>query len=330
MPVTQTVFARGSSGSGGNEINSQNTNTVPVTELRFEAAPGGDILLEYNGGNSDPDTILFVDGVETTFTVILTGTLPNSNKFRDVNGEDLRGEPIVVIEDDNTGQQYYFLDDRIVSAETMADLPNGSIALGNSNNAPPPIAICFCSGTLIDTPDGPRAIETLSPGELVLTDQGPLPVRWIGHRQVQTSEMAQYSELRPVCIAKGAIGDGLPSADVMVSANHRVQISGWAVELAMGQESALIAAKHLTDRPGIDTVMPDHAVTYIHLLFDSHRLVTTSGLISESFAPGPVGLATLNPRDREIVDQIALSPSPAEAPRLSLRQHEARALPALA
>ncbi len=331
MPVTQTVYARGDSATANNgAINSQNPNTVPVTELRFEATDGGDILLDYNGGLSDPDTVLYVNGVQTTFTVEFTGTMPNTKKFSDINGEDLRGEPVVVITDDDTGQRYYFFTDRIVSADTMAALPNGSIRLDAVDEMPPPVAICFAADTLVDTPAGPRVIGTIVPGDIVLTDRGPQPVRWIGKRTVSGAELAATPTLRPVRIAAGALSAGCPSADIVVSANHRIYLSGWAVELAIGRPGALVAAKHLAGRPGITQICPPDGITYVHLLFDSHSLVTTSGLVSESFAPGPVGLATLSPSARRDVARIAVDPGAHAHRHISLRQHEARALPALA
>ena len=40
--------------------------------------------------------------------------------------------------------------------------------------------ICFAQGTLIQTPQGERRIETLKPGDMVVTlDNGPKPIRWL-------------------------------------------------------------------------------------------------------------------------------------------------------
>src|SRR5690606_32383544 len=49
--------------------------------------------------------------------------------------------------------------------------------------------ICFTSGTLIATPDGERAVETLRPGDLVMTrDHGPQELRWVGMRVMRSEE----------------------------------------------------------------------------------------------------------------------------------------------
>jgi len=38
--------------------------------------------------------------------------------------------------------------------------------------------VCYAPSTLIDTPNGPRTVESLRPGDLVLTvDLGPQPIR---------------------------------------------------------------------------------------------------------------------------------------------------------
>ena len=331
MPTSVTFFARGDSSTASNgAINSQNVNTVPVTELRFEPADGGNLTLDYNDGTSDPDTVLFVNGVETTFTVEFIGTLPNTGKFSNINGFDLRGEQVVVITDDQTGQRYYFLTDQILSAETMAAFPNGAIQLDAVDETPPPIAICFAADTLVDTPDGPRAVGGIAPGDLVLTDIGPRPVRWVGKRHVTAEEMALTPTLAPVTVGAGALAPGVPARAVTVSANHRVQVTGWALELVFGAERALVAAKHLAGRPGIAHALPAEGITYVHLMFDSHRLVTTSGMVSESFEPGPVGLATLDPVARRDVARVPVSTSAPPHGHASLRRHEAQALHALA
>ena len=131
-------YARGDSSSANNaSVNSQGTKTTPTTELVFDLDPAaganGDYILEYNGGASDPDTLMYVDGVATTFTVEFSGSLPVSNKLSNVNGFDLRGEAIVVVTDDTTGQRYYMLtnSDTLFSSDaemyaTMDAMPNGS------------------------------------------------------------------------------------------------------------------------------------------------------------------------------------------------------------
>lgn len=329
--MTEIVFyARGDSSTANNaSINTQSLIATPVAELRFVSTADGDIILDYNDGLSDPDTLLYVNGSTepTTFTVEFTGTLPISSRYADVNGIDLRGADLIVITDDTTGQRYWFITETQLDEATVAALPNGATSVANVNENPPPVVICFASGVEIDTPDGPRLVENLAAGDVVSTDVGPRPLVWVGRRHVKLGELFLEPMLRPVEIRRNAFGPGLPKSSVIVSANHRIRLTGWQIALSTGGDHALIAAKHLVDGNAVRRTLPRDGVTYHHLMFDSHRLVTSHGLVSESFDPGPVGLATLTPENRRAVEALMIGwdREPAhDTP--SLRKHEAAAL----
>lgn len=139
-------------------------------------------------------------------------------------------------------------------------------------------APCFVAGTLVDTPDGPRKVESLTPGDMVLTvDEGACPVRWVGGRTV-----SGRGSLAPVCIKAGVLD---AQRDVLVSPQHRLLIAGWQAQLLFGEDEVLVAAKSMINGKTIMSA-PCDTVHYVHLFFDSHQLVTTSGLISESLFPG--------------------------------------------
>ena len=83
---------------------------------------------------------------------------------------------------------------------------------------PPPIIICFGAGTVIETNLGPTPVECLKPNDLVLTrDNGLQPIRWIGHRVLDTLDLAQYPHLRPIKFGAGSMGADLPYRDLTVS-----------------------------------------------------------------------------------------------------------------
>jgi hypothetical protein len=154
--------------------------------------------------------------------------------------------------------------------------------------------VCFTAGTLVETPVGPRRVESLEPGDLVQTlDHGPQPLRWIGIRSV-----AGRGENAPILIRNGALGN---SADLRVSPQHRVLITGWRAELFAGCDEVLASAHHLVD-DGRILRAPCDRVTYVHLLFDRHEILETSGLFSESFHPAAYGLSLLDaPQIAEVV-----------------------------
>lgn len=161
------------------------------------------------------------------------------------------------------------------------------------------VTICVARGTLIDTETGPVPVEDLRPGDKVLTVDGPpQPVRWIGCRPVSARELRADPSLRPVRIAAGAFGQGLPARDLTVSPQHRVLVDDWRAELFFGAAQVLVPAKALVNDL---TIRTDHAadgVDYFHVLFDRHELMLTEGLPTESFHPGDYALRALGDETR--------------------------------
>lgn len=193
------------------------------------------------------------------------------------------------------------------------------------------LLICVARGTRIATPDGEVPVESLAVGDLVDTVDGPAQaVRWIGSRMVGKAELAARPHLRPVRIRAGALGENRPVRDLLVSPQHRVLLGGWRAELLFGEDEVLAPAKALVndDTIRIDTAAEE--VEYFHILFDTHQIMLTEGLPTESFHPQEY---SLNALDRAVRDEIlSLFPALADmrgqgkTARLSLRPWEARML----
>ncbi len=163
---------------------------------------------------------------------------------------------------------------------------------------------CFASGTLIDTASGARAIESLAKGDQVLTkDHGPQTLRWVGSR-----ELIAPGDLGAIVISAGALGN---TAELRVSPAHRILLSGWRAEVLTGHGEVLVAARDLING---DTIWQDRQtpVTYYHMLFDTHQIVTSDGVHSESYHPTTTGLADLSPATKAEV--LALFPQLATDP----------------
>ena len=180
--------------------------------------------------------------------------------------------------------------------------------------------ICFADGTRIDTPCGPRAIETLEPGDLVLTrDHGPQPLRWMGRKTVVGA-----GALAPIEFAPGSIGN---KELLRVSPQHRMLVDDYRAELYFGSEEVLAAADFLVNGETIlRREVPE--VTYFHLLFDTHQLIRAAGVWSESFHPAGYGIASLSDNAREALFDLRpdLRSNPGgygRAARMSVKRHEA-------
>ncbi len=199
---------------------------------------------------------------------------------------------------------------------TVTNGVNTDVGFVNATSVP-----CFVAGTMIATPDGERAAETLCIGDLVLTqDDGPQPLRWIGARRV-----AATGDLAPICIRAGTFGD---HRDLRVSPLHRVLIRDSVAELLFGETEVLVAARDLVNDRSV-TRQTGGEVTYVHLMFDSHQVIFSEGLETESFLPGP---QTNKSFETQIVDEICaifpdINPETGEgyspAVRHTLRRYEA-------
>lgn len=159
---------------------------------------------------------------------------------------------------------------------------------------------CFVAGTMIETPDGPRAIETLQAGEIVQTaDNGAIAVRLVLHTTVSARDLAHQPHLRPIRIAAGALGQDLPNRDLYVSPQHRVLVRSKIAQRIFATNEVLVAAKQLLQIDGIDVATDLPEVTYYHLIFDQHEIVLSNGAETESLYPGPLALRNLGRAARE-------------------------------
>ncbi|WP_394197455.1 Hint domain-containing protein [Litoreibacter albidus] len=151
--------------------------------------------------------------------------------------------------------------------------------------------LCFTDGMALDTPHGPRLVEDLKPGDLVLTrDNGPQPVRWHGRR-----DLVAAPSVAPIEIAAGLLGNVRP---IRVSPQHRILCAGYRAQLYFGHDEVLVAAKSLVNGSSVRQ-LDAGAVSYHHILFDQHEIVTCDGVASESYHPGSYSLPGLDNRARE-------------------------------
>ena len=146
---------------------------------------------------------------------------------------------------------------------------------------------CFAAGTRVKTAEGLRAIETVKVGDLVETlDHGMQPVRWVG-RQCHSAQVLQLApKLRGIVIGKGALGHGLPRADVCVSRHHRIMLQSDLAQRLLGQAQVLVPAHRLIGLPGVASCDYLGGIEYCHLLFDRHELLMVEGIAAETLFLG--------------------------------------------
>lgn len=175
--------------------------------------------------------------------------------------------------------------------------------------------ICLTPGTQIATPVGPRLIESLCPGDQVLTrDNGPCAVLWVGHRQMTGARLHAMPHLRPIRFRAGALGIDRPKGDLLTSSQHRMLLRGRFAQMLFNTAEVLVKAQDMVNGT---TIGVDHAlreVSYVDILLDQHNIIWANGMETESFYPEPGATDGLTGPQRAALVAIApqLTDDPAD------------------
>lgn len=140
---------------------------------------------------------------------------------------------------------------------------------------------------------------------IVTADHGPQPLRWIGRREITFGpENPRCAKDKPILIGKGSLGGGLPRRDLIVSPQHRMVLSGEAVDSEFGTPEVFGIAKALTALTGVRVMKGKRAITYYALLLDRHEVIFAEGAATESFRPGPIAMAAFSAEQRRQIFRI--------------------------
>ncbi|MEO0402452.1 MAG: Hint domain-containing protein [Pseudomonadota bacterium] len=224
----------------------------------YNTGDGDDVITDFNTGNSGTVT----DGDQTNNDFIdLSAYYTHIHELR----ADLADNGVL---DQSFGD---FSDNTALAGGsiTFTGVSAGDLTEDNTNVA------CFTADTLIDTTDGPVAVQDLRRGmRLVTLDNGNRPVRAVLRRQVDGS-----GDLAPVRIVAGALDN---TRDLLVSPAHRMLISDWRAQMLFGADEVLVSAVNLV-RGDMIYRAPTPLITYYHILMDRHEVIFAEGAATESF-----------------------------------------------
>ena len=134
-------------------------------------------------------------------------------------------------------------------------------------------ALCFCRGTRLMTDHGEVAVEAIAIGDRLLTASGALrPVKCIGRRRYAPADLRREPELAPILIRQGALADGIPHRDLLVSAQHALAFDG-----------ILIDAFRLVNGVSILRQAAAEPVEYLNVELETHDVILAEGAEVESF-----------------------------------------------
>lgn len=156
-------------------------------------------------------------------------------------------------------------------------LPNGgTVLVQNATIADVQSSVqvaCLLRGTLVATPEGEAAVETLSIGDRVTTLDGTAKrIKWIGRRSYGASFARGNAKIVPVVIAAGALGTNTPSRDLHVSPDHAIHLDG-----------GLVPAGLLVNGGSIRQEISADVIDYFHVEFEHPEVIFTNGAPTESY-----------------------------------------------
>ncbi|WP_050530423.1 Hint domain-containing protein [Pseudaestuariivita atlantica] len=216
-------------------------------------------VIDANSDNNIDTTDYFGEATSTYtgFTIILNG-----NSYAVFNQGPVYSIPYNTADDD-------------LSSFAGTD-PN---TIGFTNTGENAVVVnCFLTSTLIATPHGERAIETLEPGaHVTLANGSTAPVRWVARQTMRADavNLSMPASRLPVRIEAGALGEGLPHTDLTLTADHALVMDGLLVNASALVNGATIRFLQAEEMP--------REFTYWHVELDAHSALLANGLPAESF-----------------------------------------------
>nr|WP_277876630.1 Hint domain-containing protein [Acetobacter estunensis] len=227
---------------------SQGTNTLSLTYTGYSVpsvtnlAPGDEIVFPNDSWNTG---IQWVENSDGNYTIYDAFSTTNSG-------------------------------DAFVKSVTLA--PGVSTSDFSWNNTSYAI-VCFLSGTMIRTPDGERAVETLELDDIITVfDPGTSTgtagkITWAGRRHVTVRRNLPDDEAGyPVRILADAIAPGTPRMDLLVTPEHCLFLN-----------ERFVPARMLVNG---SSIFYDHAITqytYHHVETERHAVIWANDMPTESY-----------------------------------------------
>ncbi len=259
---TAVISGLPASGSGTDAAASSPFSGVTVTDS--DPSTSATITLNANNTASDADGVLSGAGLTkiATGTYSLAATTPASLtaklravKFTPTAGQVAAGQVVTT------------------NINLAVNDTDGSAAASTNVTV---TAACFLRGTMIATPHGEAAVESLAPGDMVTVVEHGLrvarPVAWIGGGAMDAAAFGNRAEAFPVRVRKHAFADGSPTRDLLVTPEHCILT-----------EAGLIPVRMLVNGRSILVDRSISRYDFHHVELEAHGILLAEGLAAESY-----------------------------------------------
>ncbi|GAN68759.1 Hint domain-containing protein [Acetobacter orleanensis] len=271
----------------GSVINLTNSGTFSNGNGLIGLLTGMTINFGKGGGN-------FVANAGGTILDLSTTTINGFNAAKDfISFENLKAAPATYSISNSSGSQVITVSD--ASGAKIADvtIAGQSFAAGkysttgagpltvSSNGSSLSIeavaSVCFLAGTQLHTPGGVVAVEDIQVGDSLLTFENgqavTQPVVWVGSRQAEVRPGLPLDEAGwPVRVCAGALDEGVPNKDLLITSEHCLYFDGQFVPVRMLVNGRTIA---------YDQSMRSY--TYYHVETAQHAVIMADGALTESY-----------------------------------------------
>ncbi len=185
-------------------------------------------------------------------------------------------------------------------------------------------------GAILQTDNGPMAVEDLLPGDRIKVTDGDFDtLLWRGSMTLHPDEPDANSETSMLIrITVDALGLQRPSPDLVLGPTARLYHRANGIRALTGANAAFIPARDFIDGHAFIALRPAAPVRVYQLGFAGHQRLTVNGIDIESLHPGTA--FSLGLRGDMLTQYLALFPHKASfddfgslrKPRLRLRDLE--------
>ncbi|GBQ83906.1 hypothetical protein AA14337_2709 [Acetobacter malorum DSM 14337] len=141
------------------------------------------------------------------------------------------------------------------------------------------IGVCFLAGSMIRTPEGDQAVESIQIGDEVITFDWKSnkdivsPVVWVGKAHMTVRPDLPDDEAGyPVSVLKNAVAEGVPYKDMLITAEH-----------CLFFENRFVPVRMLVNGVSIFYDKSIMSYDYYHVETEHHSVITADGMLTESY-----------------------------------------------